>query len=321
MRESRVFGARSRTRLSDEIRKKYFLVFEGSKTEPLYFQAVNDARLKLGISPLIELIQIERCRGEEGWSNPRKILDTLSQNPLMSGMGTLTYSTLLNAMMDCIYSDIYIQREEKDTNGIWSILVDQSKNKGLSLDSIVLDREKAIESLLEVFSETSPKIRNVILENLNDSLKNMQIPYDEEIDCICFIFDRDRKSFTEEQYDYVLENCRKTNIKPFPSNPCFEFWLLLHFDEVKTIDQNKLLLNDKISASKSAKSFSFNEFRKLMRQYTTKPVTKSSFDTVILVDRIQTAIENEKSFCEDIAALENQLGSAVGLLLAEFIKK
>lgn len=66
MREVRKFAERTRTRTSDEVRKKYLLVFEGSNTEPIYFEAVHNAQTKLNISPLIEIIPLERSRDEQG---------------------------------------------------------------------------------------------------------------------------------------------------------------------------------------------------------------------------------------------------------------
>lgn len=72
MRESRTFAERTKISETDRTVKKYFLVYEGSDTEQIYFNALNDARIKVGINPLIELITIVRSHSEEGWSNPKK---------------------------------------------------------------------------------------------------------------------------------------------------------------------------------------------------------------------------------------------------------
>lgn len=50
MREKRNFGENSRKLRT--VKKKYFFVFEGEKTEPLYFPSVIDARDVLGIDQL-----------------------------------------------------------------------------------------------------------------------------------------------------------------------------------------------------------------------------------------------------------------------------
>ena len=41
MREKRKFAERSRVLLNSEVRKKIYLVFEGEKTEALYFEAID----------------------------------------------------------------------------------------------------------------------------------------------------------------------------------------------------------------------------------------------------------------------------------------
>ena len=37
------------------------------------------------------------------------------------------------------------------------------------------------------------------------------------------------------------------------TNSCFEFWLLLHFDKVFELEQNKLLENPKVTAKKKVR--------------------------------------------------------------------
>ena len=74
MRESRTFAERTQVFSSDRTLKKYFLVYEGSDTEALYFDAVVNMRNEIGINPLIELVPVIRSYSEEGWSNPKKIL-------------------------------------------------------------------------------------------------------------------------------------------------------------------------------------------------------------------------------------------------------
>ena len=75
MREKKTFAKRTKIRTTDEVNKKYFLVYEGSDTEDLYFEGIQEQRQKVGIDPLIELVPIVRSYSEEGWSNPKKILD------------------------------------------------------------------------------------------------------------------------------------------------------------------------------------------------------------------------------------------------------
>jgi len=93
------------------------------------------------------------------------------------------------------------------------------------------------------------------------------------------------------------------------TNPCFEFWLLLHFDEVLTLDKEKLLDNPKVTAKRR---YAEDELRKIYPGY-----KKSFYHAETLVKRIDKAIENEKEFCEDIEELECAIGSNVGKLIAK----
>lgn len=49
MRERKQFAERTRVLASDEVRQKYFLVYEGAKTELIYFDAVAELREDLGL--------------------------------------------------------------------------------------------------------------------------------------------------------------------------------------------------------------------------------------------------------------------------------
>ena len=51
---------RTKVLKSDEVRKQYFLIYEGSETEVIYFDAVRSLRGDIGINPLIELIPLIR---------------------------------------------------------------------------------------------------------------------------------------------------------------------------------------------------------------------------------------------------------------------
>lgn len=96
MREKRTFAERTRVFLSDKTLRKYFLVYEGSVTEAIYFEAVDSMRDIIGISPLIKLIPVIRSYSEAGWSNPKKILNRVIENLEESRTNQISYETLLN---------------------------------------------------------------------------------------------------------------------------------------------------------------------------------------------------------------------------------
>ena len=314
MRERKNFAERTRISKEDRTRKKYFLVFEGNRTEGIYFNAINELKDKIGINPLIEIISIERTYTEEGWSHPKKILEQLLKDLKEIENGELSYKTLIDKIMWIIIED------EKFSSKILKEIspeeiIEDIKNEIESLDNIVENIEEDCEFFLNMiikkFFLTIEEIPN-ILETVLKNIENEQITYSEDIDKMCLIVDRDKKSFKEEQYNYVKEECKKKNFKFFVTNPCFEFWLLLHFDEVHSINREELLENKRVN---SKVRYVQSELKKYF------PYNKNRYNAELLIEKIDLAIENEKSFCEDIEELKDELGSNVGLLIQEFKEK
>ena len=306
MREKRRFAERTRISKEDRTIKKYFLVFEGNRTEGIYFNAINELKDKIGINPLIEIISIERTYTEEGWSNPKKILEQLLKDLEEIENGKFSYKTLVDKIIEIIMEDEkFFLKISKETSS--KEIIEDIKNEIESLDSIVENIEEDCEFFLNMiiknFFLTIEEIPN-ILETVLKNIENKQITYSEDIDKMCLIVDRDKKSFKEEQYNYVKEECKRKNFKFYVTNPCFEFWLLLHFDEVHSINREKLLENKR--ASSKVKYFPYN---------------KNKYNAELLIEKIDLAIENEKRFCEDIEELKDKLGSNIGLLIKELKEK
>ena len=314
MRERKNFAERTRISKEDRTRKKYFLVCEGNRTEGIYFNTINELKDKIGINPLIEIISIERTYTEEGWSNPKKILEQLLKDLEEIENGKISYKTLVDKIIEIIMEDEKIS--SKILKEISSEkMIENIKNDIESLDNIVENVEEDCEFLLNMIIKklflTIEEIPN-ILEAVLRNIENKQITYSEDIDKMCLIVDRDKKSFKEEQYNYVKEECERKNFKLYVTNPCFEFWLLLHFDEVHLINKEELLENKRAS---SKVRFVESELKKYF------PYNKNKYNAELLIEKIDLAIENEKKFCEDIEELKDKLGSNIGLLIQELKEK
>ena len=310
MRESRTFAERTKVLKSDEVVKKYFLIYEGSDTEVIYFDAVRTMRESIGINPLIELIPIIRSFSEEGWSNPKKILDRVIENLRESKEQFISYESLLNRIMDYLYETKVITTSKILARNIWKTMLQTCDKK---LKKSTEDRVDNIETSCKILMEDLCEEYEVvnIVEDISEIIKDSGLTYEEGFDQICLIVDRDKDSFIStpenNQYKYVLDKCNKMGFQFCVTNPCFEFWLLLHFDEVFELDEEKLLNNSKVTAKRR---YAENELRKIWPGY-----NKSSYHSEKLVKNIDNAIENEKKFCEDIEQLENSVGSNIGRLV------
>ena len=308
MRESKLFAQRTKILPSNEVRRKYFLVFEGSETEIIYFQAVNQARKTLGIHPLIELVPIMRSHSEQGMSNPVKILERLIDRLEKSGTDLLSYEDLLDRIMDYLYEEKFVSIRSMQASSIWSLLIWICREKlQVSLD----DQAKETKNVCEQISKFLSSSLNItdISQNIISYIASSDITYSPGFDEICLFADRDWHSFKKTQYLQVLRVCAEKSFRFYVANPCFEFWLLLHFDEVLQLDRESLLQNDKVSAKKN---FTEQELSRLFSGY-----RKSHYQAEKLMPLLPKAIRNKTFFCEDIHLLERYLGSNIGLLMKE----
>lgn len=314
MRESRTFAERTKVLKSDEAKKRYFLVFEGASTEKIYFEALENARDGVEINPLIELVPIIRSYSEDGWSNPKKILDRIISNLEEEETGQFTYESLVNRIMDYLYDEKILTTSKVQARALWRIL-EEGCEKILKkcLNDYVDNLAEDCNKLTEYINQESDVVN--IVDDISDIIRASKITYDNKFDKICLIVDRDKESFLtypeNNQYDYVLGTCQEKGFGFYVSNPCFEFWLLLHFDEVLELNRDKLLENPQITAKRR---YTEHELRKLLPGY-----SKSNYKTETLMKRVKVAIKNEEEFCEELGGLRDKVGSNVGKVIKELM--
>ena len=310
MREVRKFGQRTSVLSDNKPKRKYFLVFEGDKTEPIYFNALINNRTQIGINPIIELIPLERCFAERGWSNPAQLTKRIEKEVEESGGKKLSYESLI------IYLHQYIIDTHK-TSCNKSVLLKELKsicknNMNVELSDEVDFLEQRTSQLLSQLSVVITDSQKII-ENIEKIVKNSQLSYTPGYDTICIIVDRDKESFVvnqhKNQYRDVLTICKNKSFRFCITNPCFEFWLLLHFADCDKLDNSLLLNNPYVS---SQRKYTEIELRKRIPHF-----SKSRYETSDLMKRIDDAMSNEKKYCEDIALLESTVGSNIGLLIEE----
>jgi hypothetical protein len=312
MRERKRFAERTRVLISDEVRQKYFLVYEGENTELVYFDAITELREDLKLNPLIELVPIVRSYNEAGWSNPKKVVDRMIQNLEERDSGKVSYETILNWIMDYLQSEEILPNNRILAKHIWKTLEWICCEKlGVSLNMITEDVGSACERIL-CFLEKETSLKT-LMEDVSKIIDYGNLTYAEGLDKICFIVDRDRNSFTTIQYEEVMKQCRMKKFGLYLTNPCFEFWLLMHFEDVTKLDEKQLLENPLVT---SKRRYTEHELRKRLPGY-----EKSRYDALTLVKNIDIAIKNENSYCEDLEKLESAIGSNVGLLICEMRKK
>lgn len=198
MRERRTFAERTKALKSDETNRKVFFVYEGAGTEVLYFDALKARREDVGINPLIELVPIIRSYSEDGWSNPKKILDRVIENLEEDKTGRITYESLLNRIMDYFYDEKILTTSRVQADAVWKLMQDGCKNVlKKPLSAVVSDLEEDCKSIIAYLNQES-EIANIVAD-ISEIIKTSVITFAEGFDKICLIVDRDKESFWQSR--------------------------------------------------------------------------------------------------------------------------
>ena len=293
-----------------QIRRKYFLAFEGSKTEPKYFAGIRKYADSLGINAAFQLISLERSYHEIGKSNPCcGCLPLFLASLTDYQQNSMTTVSLAAHTLDWAADSGFIKRKRNEKNlrkyqqDIANELSCAGYSSPISSENLDYAARVAFRILERILQQSfAEKQLNQYLEEIRRQCTRYT-----DNDRACMIVDRDIDSFTPEQYDILLEECRKRNISLYMSNPCFEFWLLLHFSDCRHLDLNRLQYE---------KSYLTLELSQHHHNY---KKSKMNFENYKL--RINDAVSNAQIYCENIDELKEKLGTNVGCLITELMGK
>jgi len=169
MRIDTQFGKRLHPSQSMAPKKTYYLVSEGSITEPQYFFGIQQYREEIGIHPSINIKPLLRNHGDEGLSNPIHLLSLIEKE--------LHSPSLVNKIMDFLVESHYL------VNGV---LFEKIKSE---LESLLNELESpTAEELAEVLSHIQISCD---IQTLEEYLDSQNLIFDPEYDKICIIADRD----------------------------------------------------------------------------------------------------------------------------------
>lgn len=260
-------------------RKIYFISVEGVATEVEYLQGLSDYRTELGINALVN-IEVLRRKTKDGYSAPEQVIELLEE---------------------------YLSLREAGNN-IFSDIPDEIKNN-FSPDFIQL--------YIETPESISPKERNrfeLALRKTGYDLayRKYLSKYTSNLDEFCILIDRDAGSHSSEDMNFILQYCKEKNYRCFITNPCFEFWLLLHFSDVyeEYSDQLDLIReNKKVS---NAHTFVSNELSVKAHHGKKGIAFKEKY-----LPHIEEAIIRASKFASDNEALITDIGCNIWILIKE----
>ncbi len=291
--------------------KKYFLAFEGSVTEQRYFERLLRYLQRSTSTPILfEVVFTARNKNHRGHSNPTHVLSLVQDLVSEEIIPHMTsYSDLLES--------VYIALDPHLIRGKIKSKIHQKAQQELSrlhvdihdvIDSgIALQLLKNLESFMEeYFSIASDP---TFIEDLMNAYQEYDETFVPDLDEVCLIVDRDVKSFTSTQYDAVLENCRKNKYQLYITNPCFEFFLILHKTDAKDYSEERFLHD--VDASNTV--FIEEILKKYVPEY-----KKERFNPNLFIFDISNAIQNAEKYENNIDLLKHSLGTNVHLLIIEW---
>lgn len=133
--------------------------------------------------------------------------------------------------------------------------------------------------------------------------------YRKEVDEIVLVCDRDKYSFVDAQFDKVITACKDNQIQLYLTNPCIEFWFLLHHTDCKEYSEEELLENKVISN----RTFVFRELKKKDSKYDKKNINMDFY-----VVNLSVVCENASLYEQKIENLKNKVGSNLPMLIKKF---
>lgn len=283
---------------------KYFLIFEGSCTEPKYFEGICKNRAKLSINEQISIINVLRSIEDLQNSHPSYALKLGSEIKKQSQKGCISKENFLKNIKDLLHE---INVDEKD------VLIKQAEDYIENFANEEINYDEIDNVIIDIF-------KDIIFENITSKIieyfksQRNTLDYNEEIDVINLIVDRDKNSFKKYQYFDLVKKCYKEGIKLYVSNPCFEVWLLMHFNEFENLDHQKLLENKRVGKSKKARKYADKMLSDIIGY------DKSNLNFSSFVNKVDDAVKREKKYCENLNELESKIGSNVGKLIENLRK-
>jgi len=261
-------------KLEETPKKIVFLSVEG-ETEKDYFTHIHNYRQALGIETIVHIETLSKLT-RDGKSDPNQVFELLQEFLKIRSEGILpqdVYDVLNDDTVN--YSLEYIS---KYLNGELSDKDAQKLQYAIKMAGIDLDYQKFL-------SEYKGEDNN---------------------DVFAVVIDRDSGSHSEKTLKELFKKCSSKNCYCFITNPCFEFWLLLHIsDVINEYDGrfDELKKNNKIS---SRHTFVSKEVSEKARHR--KDISENIFKKHYLPN-VDLAIERVSDFKQNEEELLNSLGS------------
>lgn len=245
------------------------LSVEGDETERTYFQHLNKH-----LDSAIIQIEVLRHRRGDGYSDPRYVIELLNE-----------YVDIRNGQ---IIPDKVLESFAK-------------KYTKEEIAAYLKDKEGLAAEVRSAISEDMVSI------GIDLEYRRYLSTFDKETDYFAVVLDRDCGNHSKTLMEECIELCKENGYGCFITNPCFEFWLLLHLCNVKEVYSSEKLeefkANQKVSNHHTVVSYEVS-----LRARHSKRIGIAHFEKYYF-PHIQDALIHVQQFKTSFPELLDDLGS------------
>lgn len=257
-----------------------FLSVEGSDTERQYFQYIHKYRSALSIQSVIHVEVLSRW-SRDTKSDPQQVYNLIQDLLEIRETGILPTE---------LYEQLAVERNDLSLESVTGFI------KG-TLDSPEMKRIQNILRFAKIDYDYQKFLADYKGQDGND--------------IFAIVIDRDKGNHAEEDIKKLYRSCEEKGIRCYISNPCFEFWLLLHICDVEhelSTHYQELIENARISNRHTYVSYELSK-----RAHHAKSIGEKTFVEYYL-HNVDTAIKRARDLGIDANELLNNLGSNLPVL-------
>ena len=264
-----------------EAKRVIFISAEGTKTEPSYFKRINDRLKENKQCPfIIHVLEHDRDTA----SSPDRVLELLEECRQL--------------------------RKEDGEAVLFKSIVDRS-SRIFSVDQVKTYFFNPEQLPLRVRRRIGIAITKL---GINVDYYYFLRGLGSSGDSFAVVIDRDPQGRLRSELKKLLDVCQKQNIDFCLSNPCFDFWLILHFDyHLTENDQKDLLSNKRVSGDHSFAS------RLLCNLAHHKKKIKVSDFNQLYLHKTKKALRMAKRFAIDETDVLDKLGTRVPVIIERIV--
>lgn len=269
---------------SIESKRVIFISTEGTETEPGYFRLLNE-RLKARRRDCPYVLHVLEHRHDTN-SSPNHVLGLLEECKAVRQGGHLfkDIARMANRLLTAKRIEAFFNHPDRLSSAQRSEVQTVIEKLGIDIDYW--------HYLRAIGGSTS---------------------YDDDLFAV--VIDRDRKCHTRESLKEILDACVEKRIDFCLSNPCFELWLILHFEyHLTPQDRRRLQANERCS---DAHSYAGKLLSTLVRQK--KNVRATDFNRLYL-PKTRIAMKKAEKLASSPVAVLDEIGTTVPVLVKRFLE-